>query len=66
MTDQCPYAKSDMTPCVLKDGPICFVMNSREEPICAGCERWYKTIGVERPVDWDKQVAEYRAKGRQA
>jgi hypothetical protein len=61
-TDQCPYAKSDMTPCVLKDGPICFAMDSRDNPICVGCERTPEALGVDPPADWSKQVADYHAK----
>lgn len=62
MTDQCPYAKSDMTPCVRKDGAICFAMDSADEPICAGCERTPKGLGVPRPADWEQTVARYYAK----
>jgi len=59
-TAQCPYAKSDMTPCVLKDGANCFAMDSRDEPICVGCERSPKTLGVPRPKDWAQTVANYK------
>jgi predicted Fe-S protein YdhL (DUF1289 family) len=54
---QCPYAKSDTTPCVLRDGEICFAMDSRDLPICVGCERSPKAIGVPFPRDWTKIVA---------
>jgi hypothetical protein len=62
MTKECPYAKSDMTPCVRKDGPVCFAMDSRDEPICVGCERSPETLGVPRPADWAKTVADYKRK----
>lgn len=65
-TDQCPYAKSDFTPCVLKDGPDCFCMDSSDRPICVGCERSPKTLGVDPPGDWAKQVADYYAKHRKS
>jgi hypothetical protein len=61
LTDQCPYARSDMTPCVLKDGEICFAMNSADEPICVGCERSPKTLGVDPPANWKQTVADYYA-----
>ena len=35
-TKECPYAKSDMTPCYLKDGDL-VVVGSDER--CVGCER---------------------------
>lgn len=63
-TDQCPHAKSDMTPCVLKDGAICFCMDSTDEPICGACGRTPAQVGVDRPGDWSKQVADYYAKNR--
>jgi hypothetical protein len=60
MTPQCPYAKSTSTPCVLKDGAICFAMDSRDQPICVGCEHTPKTLGVPYPANWAKIVADYR------
>lgn len=30
MTKQCPHAKSNMTPCVIKDGPMCFSTGGRK------------------------------------
>lgn len=57
----CPYKKSDMTPCVITDGAICYAMNSRDEPICVGCERTPEQTGVARPADWAEQVAKARS-----
>jgi hypothetical protein len=62
MPKRCPYAKSDMTPCVIKDGPICFAFGANDEPICVGCERSPDALGVPRPADWDRTVAEFRHK----
>jgi hypothetical protein len=62
MRKPCPYAKSDMTPCVLRDGEICFALSSHDEPICVGCERSPKTLGVPRPANWAKIVADYKRK----
>jgi hypothetical protein len=42
---RCEFAKSDMTPCVRRDGHICWVLNSFDHPICVGCERGPKTLG---------------------
>jgi len=57
----CPYAKSDMTPCVLKDGEMCFAMDTADQPICVGCEKSPASLGVARPADWDMTVANYYA-----
>lgn len=38
MTARCPYARSDMTPCYLRDGDMCIV-EIRGTPNCVGCER---------------------------
>jgi hypothetical protein len=51
-----------MTPCVLKDGDICYAMNSRDNPICVGCERSPEALGRSRPVGWAKTVADYYRK----
>lgn len=55
----CPYAKSDMTPCVLRDGPVSFAMNPNDDPICVGCERTPEALDVAYPADWAKTVADY-------
>jgi len=34
----CPRERSDMTPCVAKDGGLCVVQTSSGTPICVGCE----------------------------
>lgn len=34
----CPREKSDMTPCVARDGGICVVLDTFGHPICVGCE----------------------------
>jgi hypothetical protein len=60
----CPYAKSDTTPCVLRDGEICFAFDVNDEPICVGCEHTPKTLGVPRPKDWNKMVERYHKQGR--
>jgi hypothetical protein len=56
----CPYAKSDMTPCVIRDGDICYAMGSYDNPICVGCELTPEQTGVPEPKDWAGQCAEYR------
>lgn len=58
----CPYARSDMTPCVIKDGPVCYAMDSKDEPICVGCERRPAELGLQRPADWDDTVRSYYKK----
>ena len=34
----CPREKSDMTPCVARDGGICVIEIPRELAVCVGCE----------------------------
>jgi hypothetical protein len=58
----CPHARNDMTPCVLRDGEMCFAMDSADRPICVGCERSPKMLGVPFPKDWAKTVANYKRK----
>jgi len=58
---RCAYAKSDMTLCVLKDGPVCFALDGRDRPICVGCERTPEELGVKPPADWAEQVAAPRS-----
>ena len=60
MTKECPYAKSFMTPCVLKDGDVCFAMDANDKPICVGCERSPATLGVPFPANWKRLVAAYK------
>lgn len=56
---RCPYSKSDMTPCVRKDGPMCFAMTAADQPVCVGCGRSPEVLDVDRPADWEQQVALY-------
>jgi hypothetical protein len=50
----CPYARSDMTPCVLRDGDICYAETLRREPICVGCERTPAELGRTPPEPWPR------------
>jgi hypothetical protein len=43
----CPREKSDMTPCVARDGHLVVVFAAGERPICVGCEADLLTL-VER------------------
>jgi hypothetical protein len=48
-TKECPYAKSDMTPCYLKDGELAVGTagsGAGERPICVGCEHWTEFLRV--------------------
>ena len=55
----CPYARSDMTPCVRRDGDMCWAMDANDQPICVGCEHSPQTLGLPPPADWDATVAAY-------
>ena len=48
----CPYAQSEMTPCVLKDGDKCYGMEMTDDPICVGCRRSAAQLGREPPNPW--------------
>lgn len=48
-TVKCPRAKSDMTPCVVQDGPVAYAMDAADRPICAGCEKGPRVTGVPLP-----------------
>lgn len=52
----CAHKKSDMTPCVITDGPVAYCEDSRSNPICVGCERPPEATGVKPPKDWDELV----------
>lgn len=54
---QCLRKKSDMTPCVITDGPICYAENARGYPICVGCERGPKVTGVLPHEGWKEPEA---------
>jgi hypothetical protein len=43
---KCDFAKSDMTPCVRRDGAICYATDQHGNPICVGCERTPSQTGV--------------------
>jgi hypothetical protein len=34
----CPREKSEMTPCVARDGGMCVVFTTARQAICVGCE----------------------------
>ena len=53
MMKKCSVKRSEMTPCVITDGPICYAENSQGKPICVGCERAPNLTGVEPPKDWN-------------
>jgi len=39
---RCLFKRSDMTPCVIEDGPVCYSAGPPLEhngPVCVGCER---------------------------
>ena len=58
---RCPRKKTDMTPCVVTDGPVAYAIYSRanQRPICVGCERSPATTGVPEPADWNEQCQKY-------
>lgn len=60
----CPYAKSDMTPCVIRDGDTCWAMDGADKPICVGCEHTPQFLGLPPPANWSRTVSDYYAKQR--
>jgi hypothetical protein len=59
MSVTCEYAKSDMTPCVRKDGNVAWTMDSRDDPVCVGCGLGPQTLNLPPPKDWEKTVENY-------
>ena len=57
---KCPYRKSDMTPCVIIDGPICYAADSQDRPICVGCERSPEKTGIPPSPDFAAELARYK------
>ena len=55
----CPRKKSDMTPCVVTDGILCYVYTPYHGAICVGCERGPPTTGVF--IDIEKLKRNYDA-----
>lgn len=64
-TKRCPHAKSGMTPCVIRDGAIAYAIGSGDKPICVGCEKSPKAIGVTGPdpVKWALEIYKHRNSG---
>lgn len=61
---KCPRARSEMTPCVIKDGAIAYAISSSDTPICVGCEKGPTITGIDPPKDWAQQVASYKYEER--
>ena len=59
---QCDYVKSDMTPCVIRDGTLCYGYGPSKRPECVGCGRGPEATGVPKPADWEARVAAYDRK----
>lgn len=68
MTQDCPRAKSAMTPCVMRDGELAMCYSDTHislqtpPPLCVGCNRSVTSLGLAVPADWPQQVAAYRKK----
>lgn len=56
---KCAHSKSDMTPCVIRDGAICFGMDWKDDPVCVGCGRSPGEMGVEKPTGWLHIIADF-------
>ena len=48
----CPYAHSEMTPCVIRDGDKCYGIAATDNPVCVGCGRSPAQLGREPPNPW--------------
>lgn len=55
----CDYAKSDMTPCVIRDGDMCYGGWTPATPRCVGCGRSPEQIGVPAAADYGKTFERY-------
>jgi len=50
----CPRAKSDMTPCVVRDGGMCVIVINFDLAVCVGCETSI-TRQIEKEKQWLKE-----------
>lgn len=48
----CPFARTDMTPCVLRDGALAVGLGDDGAPLCVGCNRW-----LTLPIDAAQRAA---------
>ena len=48
----CPREKSEMTPCIARDGQLAVCLDSFQKPLCVGCE-----ASVTRLLDEEKARA---------
>lgn len=53
MINNCPRAKSFMTPCYIRDGVVVIVKDSYGHSICVGCEHSIDLIKKEIENDQD-------------
>lgn len=44
---RCHYKRTDMTPCVIEDGAICYSDATASGPLCVGCERTVEAVNAE-------------------
>ena len=58
----CAYAKSDMTPCVIRDGGICYAGDTHDRPVCVGCGRRPEQTHIAVPKGWAEDLAAYKRK----
>jgi hypothetical protein len=47
---ECPWAKSQTTPCYLRDGDVAVVENSYGRNMCVGCEKFISWIKDQQHV----------------
>jgi uncharacterized protein YhfF len=47
---ECPREKSEMTPCLARDGRLVVVLDASDHPICVGCE-----TSLERLIDQERE-----------
>jgi hypothetical protein len=45
-----------MTPCVLRDGDICWADKFDNKPICVGCELTPEQLGLPAPDPWPRRL----------
>jgi hypothetical protein len=46
MSRRCPRQQTELTPCVVVDGAICYTLGPYRRPVCLGCDMGPTVTGV--------------------
>jgi len=57
---ECRFARSDDTPCVVRDGPVAYAADLADRPVCVGCGRPPGATGIPPDPKFADQLAKYK------